>query len=44
MNNWWRKCFKCVGWGRVTGTCSHCNRCPYAQCGSNDMFVESENK
>lgn len=36
--SWWRHCAGCVNWGKVTGLCRYCSRCPYAAGKCLDLF------
>ena len=36
--SWWRECVGCVLWGKITGQCRHCSRCPYSCCGATRDF------
>ena len=38
QTNWWRKCVGCVLWGKITGQCRYCSRCPYSCCGATKDF------
>ena len=41
QTNWWRKCVGCVLWGKITGQCRYCSRCPYSCCGvTKDLYSE----
>lgn len=37
-HDWWRQCVNCVNYGKVTGVCSHCNRCPFSTGRGHDLF------
>lgn len=41
--NWWRKCIGCVLWGKITGQCRYCSRCPYSCCGAQKDFYGEVN-